>query len=524
MKRGCGLLVHITSLPSKYGIGTFGSEAKKFVRFLNDANQKYWQILPLNPTSFGDSPYQSFSAFALNPYFIDLEELWKKGYITKRDLNKLKAGENPSEVNYGLIYEERFNILHKAFKKAYLLEEEKVLKFFDENKSWIEDYALFMTIKKMHKGKEWLLWKREYRLRNKKALAKVKEDYKEDFYFYVWMQYEAFLQYTKLRKYANNKGVKIIGDMPIYVALDSADCWGNPSMFLLDKNRRPTKVAGVPPDCFSATGQLWGNPLYDYEKMKKDDYRWWKSRVNQMAKLYDVVRIDHFRGFVNYWAIPANETTAINGSWELGPGYDFFKALEKETKKVQIIAEDLGILTPDVFELKDKLGFPGMKIMQFAFDDYRSHLEKNYSPENLEKIQGRLNKHFYNEHEYKLALLMNQYLPHNYETNCVGYIGTHDNDIQQNFIDEHQELQQYMLDYLNLHRVEDINDTLIGSLMRSCADVVIFMPQDILHLGKETRINTPGTTFNNWKFRFVEGQLNDDLANHLKIMVGESNR
>ena len=381
-----------------------------------------------------------------------------------------------------------------------------------------------MTIKKMHNGKEWLLWKREYRLRNKKALAKVKDDYKEDFNFYVWMQYEAFVQYSKLRRYANNKGVKIIGDMPIYVALDSADCWGNPNMFLLDKNRRPTKVSGVPPDCFSATGQLWGNPLYDYEKMKKDDYRWWKSRVNQMAKLYDVVRIDHFRGFVNYWAIPANESTAINGSWELGPGYDFFKALEKETKKVQIIAEDLGILTPDVFELKDKLGFPGMKIMQFAFDDYRSHLERNYSPENLDKISQRLNRHFNNEHEYKLALLMNQYLPHNYETNCVGYIGTHDNDIQQNFIDEHEELQQYMLDYLNIHRVEDINDTLIGSLMRSSADVVIFMPQDILHLGKETRINTPGTTFNNWKFRFKEGQLNADLATHLKIMVEESNR
>ena len=312
MERGSGLLVHISELPSKYGIGNFGSEARKFVRFLSGANQKYWQILPLNPTSFGDSPYQSFSAFALNPYFIDLHQLVKKGYLSKEDLKHVKFGNKSTSIDYGKLYQERYNVLRKAFKNAYDIEKEKIEKFYKRNKKWIEDYALFMTIKAKFNGESFQNWPLYYRKHKKLILIQTKEENKEEYLFQIWMQYEAYNEYIRLKRYANRHGIKIIGDMPIYVSLDSSDVWANHKMFLLNSSRRPTKVAGVPPDYFSKTGQLWGNPLYDYEYMKKNKFLWWRRRFKQMSKLYDVVRVDHFRGFDSYWVVDSKETTAMN--------------------------------------------------------------------------------------------------------------------------------------------------------------------------------------------------------------------
>lgn len=501
MERGSGLLVHISELPSKYGIGNFGSEAKKFVRFLKGANQKYWQILPLNPTSFGDSPYQSFSAFALNPYFIDLHQLVKKGYLTKEDLKHVRFGNKSTAIDYGKLYQQRYIILKKAFLIAYDKEKDKIEKFYKRNKKWLEDYALFMTIKSKFNGESFQNWPLEYRKHKKQILIKTKEENKEEYLFQIWMQYEAFNEYFKLKKYANKHGIKIIGDMPIYVSLDSSDVWSNHKMFLLNASRRPTKVAGVPPDYFSTTGQLWGNPLYDYEYMKKNKFLWWRRRFRQMSKLYDVVRVDHFRGFDSYWVVDSKETTAMNGYWAKGPGYELFEDCKKELSKIEIIAEDLGIINDDVRELKKKCGFPGLKLYQFAFENYK-----------------------YSSNEKKYEELVNPYLPHNYEENCVAYIGTHDNEIESNFIEEHHELHNAMLDYLKIDNVADINDTLIGSLMRSKANVVIFLPQDILHLGKESRINTPGVAFGNWNFRFKKGTFTKELELHLKQMVNEANR
>lgn len=501
MERGSGLLVHISSLPSKYGIGTFGLEAKRFVRFLQKSKQKYWQILPLNPTSFGDSPYQSFSAFAMNPYFIDLSILIKKSYLSKDDLKNKRFSKNANYIDYGKLYEERYELLRKAFNNAFESEKNNILKFFCRNKKWIDDYALFMTIKKIFNGDSFQNWPVLYRKHNRKILEEVKENYYSEYLFQIWMQYEAFSQYIKLKRYANKHGVKIIGDMPIYVNLDSCEVWAHHKMFLLKSNRRPKKVAGVPPDYFSETGQLWGNPLYDYEYMKKNNYRWWKQRFKHLGKLYDVIRVDHFRGFDSYWSVDSSKTTAVDGEWNRGPGYELFECCKKELSKLDIIAEDLGIINDDVKKLKEKCGFPGLKLYQFAFEDYK-----------------------YDSEQTKYEDLVNPYLPHNYEVNTVAYIGTHDNDIENNYIFEHPELHEAMLDYLHINNVSDINDTLIGSLMRSRANVVIFMPQDILHMGKESRINIPGIAFGNWKFRFRKKDFSVDLQEHLKIMTEEAQR
>lgn len=358
-----------------------------------------------------------------------------------------------------------------------------------------------MTIKAKFNGESFQNWPLDYRKHKKLILIQTKEENKEEYLFQIWMQYEAYNEYIRLKRYANRHGIKIIGDMPIYVSLDSSDVWANHKMFLLNSSRRPTKVAGVPPDYFSKTGQLWGNPLYDYEYMKKNKFLWWRRRFKQMSKLYDVVRVDHFRGFDSYWVVDSKETTAMNGYWAKGPGYELFEDCKKELSKIEIIAEDLGIINDDVRELKKECGFPGLKLYQFAFEDYK-----------------------YSSEDKKYEELVNPYLPHNYEENCVAYIGTHDNDIESNFIEEHPELHNAMLDYLKIGNVADINDTLIGSLMRSKANVVIFMPQDILHLGKESRINIPGSAFGNWKFRFKKGTFTKELQLHLRQMVNEANR
>ncbi len=524
MEKGSGLLVHISSLPSRHGIGTFGKEAHSFIRFLKRSNQKYWQMLPLNPTSYGDSPYQSFSAFALNPYFIDLDILVKEGLLTKEEVRKIRGGTNKRYCDYGKIYSERFDILRKAYERGYAKEEEKIQKFYKKQKYWIEDYACFMLIKNMHGGKSFQEWKRDYRLHKKKAVQEAKLSHIEDYKFWIYVQYKAYEQYLKLKKHANRAGIKIIGDMPIYVSLDSADVWAHPHLFMLDRTRRPTKVAGVPPDFFSTTGQLWGNPIYDWEKNKKTHYSWWKHRTKAMAKLFDALRIDHFRGFEAYWSIPYGEETAINGEWVDGPKYDLFEAINPFAKKCQIIAEDLGVITQGVKDLKEKCGFPGMKLLQFAFGDYERHLNGNYYADDPNECKGPDFSKCKTQREFKEAKLLNPFLPHNYEENCIAYIGTHDNDVMASFLNENPSLKPAMKDYLCITRDEDILDTLIGSLMRSRANVVIFTPQDLLHMGTESRINTPGKASGNWQFRFLKSDFSKELSARLFAMSKEANR
>lgn len=524
MERGSGLLVHISSLPSKHGIGTFGKEAHSFVKFLADANQKYWQVLPLNPTSYGDSPYQSFSAFALNPYFIDLDVLVTQGLLTKKEVKSIKGGTNPRYCDYGIIYNERFDVLRIAFNRGYDALKVDIDKFYNKQKYWLEDYACFMVLKGIHGGKSFQEWKRDYRLHKKTPIKKVIEENIDEYHFWIFLQYIAYGQYLKLKKHANRRGIKIIGDMPIYVSLDSADVWSHPKLFKLDQNRRPTEVAGVPPDFFSETGQLWGNPIYDWKKNKATNYFWWRKRMQAMAKLYDCVRIDHFRGFEAYWSVPFGEKTAINGEWIKGPGADLFDTLKNVSKKCQIIAEDLGVITQGVKDLKARYNFPGMKLFQFAFDDYERHLKGVYYDDDPNECQGPDFTNCVTPREFKEAKLLSPFLPHNYETNCVAYLGTHDNDVMVNFIAEHPDLKNSMKDYLCIWRDEDILDTMIGSLMRSSADVVVFTPQDLLHMDKYSRMNTPGVASGNWQYRFLKTDFSNNLANHLKTMVKEANR
>lgn len=513
MEKGSGLLVHISSLPSKYGIGTFGKEARKFVRFLNKAGQKYWQILPLNPTSYGDSPYQSFSAFALNPYFIDLDILQKKNYISDEDLIPLKTRKTKF-VDYGFIYSTRFDVLRKASKQAYLLEEHKISNFYRFEKKWLEDYALFMTIKGLNDGKSFLEWPRSLRMHKKDALEEIKKNNIDEFKFWIYVQYEAFKQYKALKKYAKHKNVNIIGDIPFYVACDSADVWANSKYFKLNNEHRPTKVAGVPPDYFSENGQLWGNPIYKFDRMKKNNYKWWVQRFKMGMKLYDYIRIDHFRAFSSFYVVNSRALDAKKGIWVKGPGKEFFEEIKKHIPNLKIIAEDLGIIDDNVTKLLNDLKFPGLKVYQFAFEDYEKCLNSKikFDATNMSK------------QEVKEAKLTNPFLPHNYNGNCVAYIGTHDNDVLKNFLIEHHEQIPYMMDYLKITNPNDVYDTLIGSLFRANANVTIFTIQDLLKLGKETRMNTPGAKFGNWTFRLLHTYLNNDLAKWLRQMSIESGR
>ena len=392
--RASGILLPVSSIPSAYGSGSFSKEAYEFVDFLEKAGQSYWQILPLGPTGYGDSPYQSFSTFAGNPYYIDFEELIEEGLLTKEQCEECDWGGSEAYVDYEKIYKSRFRVLKEAFDNSRLEDNEDFQAFVAENAFWLSDYSLYMAVKDSYKGKSWSEWDGDIRLRKPEAIEKYAEKLKEEILFYEFQQYLFDTQWRKLKKYANDKGVKIIGDIPIYVALDSADTWANPELFQLDENRRPTGVAGCPPDAFSATGQLWGNPLYKWDYHKETEYAWWIQRISYCYKLYDVVRIDHFRGFDEYYNIPFGDTTAEFGRWEKGPGYDLFKVMKKKIGNKPVIAEDLGFLTPTVNQLLKKSSYPGMKVLQFAFDSREE----------------------------------SDYLPHNYTANSVVYTGTHDND------------------------------------------------------------------------------------------------
>ncbi|EQB87587.1 4-alpha-glucanotransferase [Clostridium punense] len=479
MKRSSGILMHITSLPSPYGIGTFGKEAYEFVDFLVKAGQKYWQILPLGSTSFGDSPYQSFSAFAGNPYFIDLDLLSKEGLLQKKDYETLDFGHNALSVDYEKIFKNKMKVLKVAYNNAKNKYVGDIEEFKKKNNLWLEDYALYMAVKERFQLKPWKFWDEDIKLRKESALNTYKRELKEEIEYWVFLQYLFYKQYEELKAYAHSKGIKIIGDIPIYVAEDSADTWANSNIFLLDENKTPTVVAGCPPDAFSETGQLWGNPIYDWKALEEEDYQWWIERIDASRKIYDVIRIDHFRGFESYWQIPYGEETAINGTWVKGPGIKLFNAIKKALGDVEIIAEDLGFLTEEVINFRIESGYPGMKVLQFAFDSREE----------------------------------SDYLPHNYEKNCVVYTGTHDNYTVNGWFKNANKLDvDYAVRYLNLNENEGYNWGFIRGALSSVGTLAIAQMQDYLGLEDEGRMNIPSTLGGNWQWRVKKEALTEALA------------
>ncbi|MBD5546615.1 MAG: 4-alpha-glucanotransferase [Lachnospiraceae bacterium] len=486
MTRGAGILLAVTSLPSPYGIGTMGKEAFKFVDMLSNLRQKYWQVLPIGPTSFGDSPYQSFSAFAGNPYLIDLDILIAEGLLKQKEVDGYNWGNKKDDVDYALIYESRFKVLKCAFER-FDTEDEVFKKFCKENKDWLEDYSLYMAVKNEMNGREWLSWEEGIRNRRAEALEKYKEHLKEQILFWMFLQYKFFEQWDALKSYANEQGIKIIGDIPLYVALDSADVWAEREQFKLDEDGRPVEVAGCPPDAFSDDGQKWGNPLYDWEKMEEQGFGWWKRRMEANGRLFDIIRIDHFIGVARYYSIPAEDETARNGRWNKGPGKKLTDMIEKTLGKNRIIAEDLGVAVPAVKKLLAKTGWPGMKILLFAFDGNTA----------------------------------NEHLPHNYaDGNLVVYAGTHDNETVVGYFRDKTEYElAYLYEYLNIKKKDDIPDAIIRAAYASAADIVIMQMQDLLKLGNEARMNFPSTVGCNWRWRVPKDSLDEERRTWLRTMT-----
>jgi 4-alpha-glucanotransferase len=486
--RASGILMPIFSLPSKYGIGCFSKEAYQFVDQLKKAGQSYWQILPLGPTGYGDSPYQSFSAFAGNPYFIDLDGLVEKGLLKTSECESCDFGDNRRYINYEKIYRARFPILRKAFSRSSVKEEKAYRDFEADNTFWLEDYALYMSVKHYFGEVSWNAWDEDIRLRKPDALELYRKQLKDEIDFYKFLQYTFAQQWKKLKDYANTNGIKIIGDIPIYVAFDSADSWSRPELYQFDENEIPTSVAGCPPDGFSALGQLWGNPLYNWDYHKKTSYEWWTRRIAYCFRLYDVVRVDHFRGLDEYYSIPFGEQTAEHGRWVKGPGIDLFKALNSKLGDMDIIAEDLGYLTDSVRKLVKDSGCPGMKVLEFAFDSR----EKS------------------------------DYLPHNYDKNCVIYTGTHDNDTIKGWYRKiPPKDRQLAIDYMGNEKtgLQDIHWDFIRLAMSSVANLAVIPIQDYLGLGSEARINTPSTVGGNWQWRLLEREITDDLLKRIAEMT-----
>lgn len=483
-----GMLLPIASLPSPYGIGGFSKEAYEFIDLLEETGQKLWQILPLGPTSYGDSPYQSFSTFAGNPYFIDLDTLAEKGWLTKEACEASDYGDNESYIDYGRIYNSRFILLKQAFLNSDILSDEKFIEFCKDNQHWLPDYALYMALKNQNDGKSWIEWEEEIRLRKPEAVECYKRELEEECNFYEFLQYEFHEQWTKVKEYAHKKGIQIVGDVPIYVAFDSADTWANPELFQLDEKNLPLGVAGCPPDAFSATGQLWGNPLYNWAYHKKTGYDWWLKRIAYCFDLYDIVRIDHFRGFDEYYSIPYGDETAVNGHWEKGPGMDLFNTVKEKLGELDIIAEDLGFLTESVFQLLKDSGYPGMKVLQFAFDPSED----------------------------------SDYLTYKYQRNCVVYTGTHDNDTTAGWFEKLSDGdKEVALRYMNSFYTpkEEQHWDLIALAMRSTADTCIIPVQDFLGLGSEARINMPSTLGDNWKWRMTKGAFSEELKEKIRRMT-----
>ena len=473
----------IFSLPSPHGIGTLGRAAREFLDFLRAGGQSYWQLLPVGPTSYGDSPYQSFSSFAGNPYFIDLDDLAADGLLEREEYGDMDWG-GPDRVDYALLYEKRYPVLRKAVARLLAAPPADYAPFLEDNGDWLEDYALFMALKGENGGVSWDQWPEGERLRRPAALSAARERLAGELDFWRGVQYLFFRQWDALKALAGEKGISIIGDLPIYAARDSADMWADPRQFQTDERLNPVEVAGCPPDAFTADGQLWGNPLFDWERMREDGYRWWLRRIGFQFRLFDVLRIDHFRGFDEYYAIPFGDKTARNGRWKPGPGLDFFQAVNKALGKRQIIAEDLGFLTPSVRRLLRATGYPGMKVLEFAFDPKGADSE---------------------------------YLPHNYPHNCVVYAGTHDNETIEGWLASAAPgTRRYAKRYFTLTRREGWAWGVMRGGWASTADLAVMQMQDLLSIGAEGRINIPSTLGGNWQWRMLPGQADPALADRLR--------
>ena len=505
--RESGILLPVTALPGPYGIGCFSDEARRWVDALAAAGQSYWQILPLGPTGYGDSPYQSFSTFAGNPYFIDPAALEREGLLTGAELSEADRGQDPARIDYGRLYRERYGLLRTAFGRAcpaaaggadtadgmaaLSAAERGFERFRREQGGWLEDYALFMALKARFGGEPWTAWPERYRLRDPDALASARRELAGELAFHCWMQYRFFTQWEALRTYAHGKGVRIIGDIPIYVAMDSADTWANPGLFRLDERNCPVAVAGVPPDGFSPTGQLWGNPLYRWDFHRETGYSWWMERLGQAFRLYDVLRIDHFRGFDEYFAVPWGEDTAVNGHWEKGPGLGFFRAMEAKLGRREVIAEDLGYVTDTVRQLVRDTGFPGMKGLEFAFDSRDTGAASDY-------------------------------LPHNYPANAVVYTGTHDNETAAGWLaglpaEERAQVRAYLCDAYAPDRA--LYRPFVAQAMRSPARLCVVPLQDWLGLDNGARMNRPSTVGENWRWRVTREQLTEALWEDVRGMT-----
>ena len=477
----------ISSLPSPYGIGTFGKAAYDFADFLRKSGQSYWQMLPLGPTSFGDSPYQSFSTFAGNPYYIDLDMLIEDGLLEKEEVSAVDWGLDPETVSYEKIYNSRFKILSLAKMRGWERDQQEIDSFREKNAGWLQNYALFMACKRQFGMSPWSEWPEDIRVRRMDALDRYTQELKEDIELFIYIQYLFFKQWDLLKAYIHGNGIKIIGDLPIYVAMDSSDAWSEQFFFEMDENGIPDVVGGVPPDYFTEDGQLWGNPIYRWDRMKQDGFGWWIRRVGAAAKLYDVIRIDHFRGIDEYWAVPYGEKTAKIGEWRKGPGLQFVKVLAGWYPNLEFIAEDLGILTPSVKKLLADSGWPGMKVLQFAFDPSEP----------------------------------SSYLPHKYSKNCVCYTGTHDNTTTESWFSEAGKDEIALsIRYLGLNKEEGYTYGFLRGGMGSVADLFVAPIQDFLCQGGKYRMNTPGSMGGtNWCYRIKSGLLTDELANRIFNMT-----
>jgi 4-alpha-glucanotransferase len=482
--RTSGILMPVSSLPSRYGIGNLGEEAYRFVDFLKAAGQKYWQILPIGPTGYGDSPYQSFSAFAANPYFIDPDILAEKGLLTREEIRAFPFGFDPEAVDYGVLFENRFALLEKATAR-YDTKSEEFAAFRSENADWLADYALFMALKEEQGMVSFHLWPEELIRREPEALRKAQKRLEARVRFWEIVQALFYDQWFRLKDYAHKNGVRIIGDLPIYVSPDSSDLWAHSELFQVDEAKAMTEVAGCPPDAFTDEGQYWGNPLYDWGAHRETGFAWWLRRLSFAGKVYDVVRIDHFRGFESYYSILATEKTAVHGKWRKGPGMEFIRAVRKELPELPIIAEDLGFLTAGVRRLLRQSGFPGMKVLQFAFDSREE----------------------------------SDYLPHNYGHNSVVYTGTHDNTTTEDWqYSAPSEDAAFARRYFGMTPQSDFTYCLIRAALGSVADTCVIPMQDYLRLGRKARINTPGTLGGNWRWRVKKESLTAELAGRIRVL------
>ena len=483
-KRSSGVLMHITSLPGQFGIGTFGKSAYEFIDFLEETKQTYWQILPLTTTSYGDSPYQSFSAVAGNLNLIDFSLLKEDGLLEESDYANVNFGENPEKVDYALLFEERRPILEKAVantsKNSEVLAE--IEKFEAENSSWLADYAEYMAIKESFGYKSFIHWDEDIKKGEQAAREKYRTELQDSIRYYTVTQYFFFKQWLALKEYANEKGIKIIGDMPIYVSADSVEMWTMPELFKVDENNEPLYVAGCPADDFSPTGQLWGNPIYDWEKHKEQGFSWWIYRVQESFKIYDVLRIDHFKGFSDFWQIDKDAENAVNGTWEAGPGIELFQKIKEQLGDLPIVAENLGFIDAKAEKLLDDSGYPGMKILQFAFP----------GEDNLDR-------------------------PHHYTQNSVAYTGTHDNDVVNGWYEKLSESERELVsEYLNRRDDEKITEAMIRGIYSSVSDYAIVTMQDLLDKDATSRMNVPSTVGGNWEWRMLAEDLTEERKEFLR--------